>query len=590
MTYHLTKTQRREALAKTTPVWRNETIDEAFSRLARRYAERPYLIAEDAQWSYAETQERSEWLAKGFRALGVGYGDRVALLVANYAVFAPLALAAWRVGAAIIPVNFAYKAGELDYVLKQSRCKLLVTMTTFRDADYLAMLDSVAPQWQRDLASHYPEMRHVVSIGTAREGLTTVDDLMERGRADAVPLPQNPAYPSDTAVIMYTSGTTGSPKGVRHSHAQQLRNTYSLALHRAYEDGRRIIFSLPLYHAFAFSVGLLGVIWVGGSVVMRPVFDPEDILRSIQRHRPTDCLFVPTMAMSVVEHSRLKEYDLSSLYACLSSAAATPRWVWEKLISGLGISELTTGYGMTETTATELMTEPDDGIDKVEETIGHLMNGGAAGVPEWGGLVAQLRIVDPSCGQDAVPGSEGELYWNTPFATEGYFEMPEATAALYAADGWLKSGDIGRIRPDGYVQLTGRAKEQYKSGGELVSPKEVEIVLCTHELVSQAYVFGLPDERWGEIGAAYVVPVVGATPTEAELQEWCKTRLAKYKLPRHILFCDEASLPKTATGKVQKFNLVERAKTVLGIIEATARKHDDALADEQTVRDAGARR
>lgn len=567
MGFHLSIADRRKALASDNPVWRDETIDQAFQRLAAKYGDRPYIFADDADWTYAQTQERAEWLAKGFRSMGVGHGDRVALLVANYAIFAPLALAAWRLGASVIPVNFAYKAAELDYVIRQSKCKLLVTMVTFRDADYLAMLDSVAPGWQDDVSAHFPELHAVVSIGEARKGLTTVADLMARGRQDAAPLAPNPAQPSETAVIMYTSGTTGGPKGVRHSHEQQLRDTYTLALHRAYEDGRRIIFSLPLYHAFGFSVGLIAAIWVGGSVVMRPIFDPEDIMRNIQRHRPTDALFVPTMAMAVVEHPKLKEYDLSSLFACLSSAAMTPRWVWEKLVAGLGLSELVTGYGMTETTAAELMTEPDDTIDKVEETIGHLMNGGVAGIPELGGLVARLRIVDPATGMDVPEGSQGELYWQTPFATAGYFEMPEATRALFNDEGWLKSGDLGRLRPDGYVQLTGRVKEQYKSGGELVSPKEVEIVLCNHEQVSQAYVFGLPDDRWGEIGAAYVVPVAGTAPSERELQEWCKSRLAKFKWPRHILFCDEADLPKTATGKVQKFNLVKRAKRVLGMAD-----------------------
>jgi len=298
---------------------------------------------------------------------------------------------------------------------------------------------------------------------------------------------------------------------------------------------------------------------------MRPIFDPEDIMRNIEKYRPTDALFVPTMAMAIVEHPKLKDYDLSSLFACLSSAAATPRRVWEKLITGLGLTELVTGYGMTETTAAELMTEPDDSIDKLEQTIGHIMNAGVAGIPELGGLVARLRIVDPVTGEDVPPGAEGEFLWDTPMATKGYFAMPEATKALFNEDGWLKSGDLGRIRSGGYVQLTGRAKEQYKSGGELVSPKEVEGVLCAHKDVAQAYVFGLPDERWGEIGAAFVVPVIGTDPSEAELQQWCKTRLAKFKWPRHVFFCDAENLPKTATGKVQKFRMTELAKQKLGL-------------------------
>jgi fatty-acyl-CoA synthase len=568
MTDHPSIAERRKALERDNPQWRNETIDEAFRRLAEKYRERPFVIADDGAWTYAQSQERAEKLAKGLRSLGVGHGDRVALLIPNYAIFAHLALATWRLGASVVPVNFSYKATELDYVIRQSQCKVVLTLETFRDLDYLAMLDQIAPGWQINLAAHYPDLKAVIRVGGSRPGMMTVEDLEKIGASDSRPLSKSPASPSETAVIMYTSGTTGAPKGVQHSHDQQLRDTYCLALHRAYEDGRRIIFSLPLYHAFGLSVGLIACIWVGGSVVLRPIFDPEDIMRNIEKYRPTDALFVPTMAMAIVEHPKLKDYDLSSLFACMSSAAATPRRVWEKLITGLGLTELVTGYGMTETTAAELMTEPDDSIDKLEQTIGHIMNAGVAGMPELGGLIARLRIVDPVTGKDVPPGGEGEFLWDTPMATKGYFGMPEATKALFNKEGWLKSGDLGRMRSDGYVQLTGRAKEQYKSGGELVSPKEVESVLCAHKDVAQAYVFGLPDERWGEIGAALVVPVVGTDPSEAELQEWCKDKLAKFKWPRHVFFCDAENLPKTATGKVQKFRMIEFAKQKLGLDKA----------------------
>ena len=305
--------------------------------------------------------------------------------------------------------------------------------------------------------------------------------------------------------------------------------------------------------------------WVGGSVVLRPVFDPEDIMRNVEKHRATDALLVPTMAMAIVEHPKLNDYDLSSLFACLSAAAATPRRVWEALINGLGLTELVTGYGMTELTCAISMTEPDDPIDKLEQTIGHVMNAGSAGIPELNGLIARVRVVDLFVGKDVPEGGEGEMLWDSPMNTSGYFEMPEATKALLAEDGWLKSGDLGRMRPDGYLELTGRSKEQYKSGGELVAPKEVETVLCAHPDVAQAYVFGLPDDRWGEIGAAFVVPTVGASPQAEDLQDWCKERLAKFKWPRHIFFRSAETLPKTQTGKIQKFRMIEIAKTELGL-------------------------
>jgi fatty-acyl-CoA synthase len=269
--------------------------------------------------------------------------------------------------------------------------------------------------------------------------------------------------------------------------------------------------------------------------------------------------------MAIVEHPKLKDYDLSSLFACLSAAAATPRRVWEALINGLGLTELVTGYGMTELTCAISMTEPDDPIDKLEQTIGRVMNAGSAGIPELGGLIARLRVIDPLAGKGVPDGREGELLWGSPMNTSGYFEMPEATRALLIEDRWLKSGDLGRLRPDGYIELTGRSKEQYKSGGELVAPTEVEAVLCAHPDVAQAYVFGLPDELWGEIGAAFVVPTIGALPRAEDLQDWCKARLAKFKWPRHVFFRSAESLPKTQTGKIQKFRMIEIARKELGL-------------------------
>jgi fatty-acyl-CoA synthase len=559
-------TERRKALEKDNSPWRSEeTVDGAFQRLAAKYADRHYLIGDDGEWTYAQTQERAESLAKGLRSLGVGYGDRVALLMPNYAAFAPLAFAAWRLGASIIPINFSYRAAELDYVIRQSRCKVLVTLESFRDLDYLGMLDEVAPGWPAKLDAHYPDLKAVVRIGGNRQGVMTFDDLMAAGKADSTPLAKSPASGHEIAVIMYTSGTTGAPKGVQQSHQQQLRSSYCAALHRAYEDGRRIIVALPLYHAFGLVIGQVACMWVGGSVVLRPVFDPEDIMRNVEKYRATDALLVPTMAMAIVEHPKLNDYDLSSLFACLSAAAATPRRVWEALINGLGLTELVTGYGMTELTCAISMTEPDDPIDKLEQTIGHVMNAGSAGIPELNGLIARGRVVDLFAGKDVPEGGEGEMLWDSPMNTSGYFEMPEATKALLVEDGWLKSGDLGRMRPDGYLELTGRSKEQYKSGGELVAPKEVETVLCAHPDVAQAYVFGLPDDRWGEIGAAFVVPTIGASPQAEDLQDWCKERLAKFKWPRHIFFRSAETLPKTQTGKIQKFRMIEIAKTELGL-------------------------
>ncbi|MDP6814444.1 MAG: AMP-binding protein, partial [Alphaproteobacteria bacterium] len=432
--------ERRRALARRHPVWRPQTLDRMLRRQAESFGGRPMVITDEGTWSYAEVVEMAERLARGLHAGGVGPGDRVAMVMANHAIFIPLALAVWRLGASLIPVNFAFQARELGYVIGQSACRTVVTMAAFRDLDYLAMLDELAPGWEGGAHDRFPELRQVITFGGGRTGVPTVDDILARGAAETAPLYDNPATPDDPAVIMYTSGTTGAPKGVLQSHDSLLRNGYATAMQRAFEDGRRMLFSLPLYHAFALVSGTISCFWAGGAIIPRLVFDPLDTLQACERHRATDILFVPTMAMAVVEHPDIGNYDLSSLFACQSAAAATPVRVWQQLAEGLGLPELVTGYGMTELSAATTMTEPDDPLLRLEQTVGRVMRGGAAGMPELGGLVAEYRTADPYSGEFLPDGAEGELVCRSPFATTGYFAKPAETEALFLPGGWLRSG------------------------------------------------------------------------------------------------------------------------------------------------------
>lgn len=551
---------RREQLAAMYPTWPGLTIDRQFDSITKQYPQRACVTGDDGNWTYAEVQSRSLDYASALRALGVTYGDHVSVLFANYASFLPIALAVWRLGAVVVLVNYSLKAKGVGYVIEQSRSKVLITMSQFRDNDYMAMLDELVPDWMTGNLHPYTHLKHIVTFGAARPGILTTDELLINGRSlNQAPI-SNPANADDVAVIMYTSGTTGRPKGVLKSHDQELRDSYAIALQRAYGTDHSVIFSVPIYHAFGFGIGLLSTFWVGGRAILRPRFQVLDMLQQIEKYRPTDCLLVATMAIAIVEYPQLSSYDLSSLSKCMFSSASAPEWIWPKIKEGLGVSELVTSYGMTEITGSQLMTEPDDDIEKVQHTVGHIIQAGVAGVPAWGQRLARLKIVDPASGLEVAAGESGELYWDTPCATRGYFEMPDATRELYSDDRvWLRSGDVGRMRPDQYVELIGRCKDQYNTGGEVVAPREVEDILNAYPGVSQSYVFGLPDERWGEIGAACVVPEPGVTLTAVELQQWSRERLAKYKWPRRIFFCTEEDLPKTASGKVQKFRLVERA-------------------------------
>ncbi|GAB3075154.1 class I adenylate-forming enzyme family protein [Nocardioides zeae] len=558
--------ERRARLAERFPVWEPLTLDAWFDRCAAAYPDRPLVVTDRRTATYAEVVAESRELARGLRELGVRRGSRVGMVLANVAEFVPLKIAIARLGAVAIPFNYLYRRDELAYVLDQSGCEVLVTMDAFSGLDYLQMLDEIVPAWrdpafaERPAGAAGPEaLRRVVVLapdGSVADGLLSLDGLRELGRA--VPGELEPAGhgPHDVADMLYTSGSTGSPKGVLVTHDAVLRTAYASALTRAFGDGRRILFSLPCYHMFGYVEGILSCTFVGGAAIMQTSFSATGYLEGIERHRADDILCVPTMAVAMVEAPDRGRYDLSSLGAVLCGSAPAPVWLWETVRDEFAVSEIVTGYGMTECGGAMTLTLPEDELVLTSTTVGRPKLAGAAGVPGAGTLCTYVTV-DPLTGEPLPSGATGELVSAGPTMMIGYHGKPEETAAAMLPDGRVRSGDLGRVDERGYLVLTGRSKELYKSGGELVMPKEVEDVLAAHPAVSQVYAIGLVDERWGEIGCAVVVRVPGATATEADLLAHAKERLARFKVPKRVVFLDAADLPTTPTGKVQKFRLVQ---------------------------------
>lgn len=549
---------RRAALRERRPQWRERTLAQALDEASAQWGPRPLVITDDAALTYAEVAEQAHRLADGLAALGVRPGDRVGLLMANYPNFVPLKFAVAMAGAVAIPFNYLYQRDELAYVLRQSRCSVLLTMTGFGGLDYLAMLDEIVPGWGSGAQPALPELAHVVTFSTdgrSRDGVLDVAGLDALGaRNEGIGQPATD--PQQIADILYTSGTTGSPKGVMVSHDAVLRTAYATALTRAFEDGRRILFSLPCYHMFGYIEGLLGAMEVGGAIIPQTAFDPARYFAGIEAHRATEILAVPTMTVALLQHPDRVTRDLSSLVALLSGAAPAPTWVYERARAELGVVEITTGYGMTECGGAMTMTRPEDPLTQHTQTVGAVKIAGAASV-SGSDLLCTYRTIDPVTGDVLPSGAEGELVSAGHTMMAGYWEKPEETAAALR-DGWVHSGDLGRVREDGYLQITGRSKELYKSGGELVMPKEIEELLTGQAGVSQAYAVGVPDERWGEIGCAYVVLDPGATVSTEDLLQLCRDKLARFKVPKHIRIITADELPTTPTGKVQKFRLVQQ--------------------------------
>jgi fatty-acyl-CoA synthase len=569
--------ERRRALQDRYGAWTPRTLDGFLDRCAAEFADRPFVLTDARTLTYAEVARQAERLGRGLVSLGVEPGDRVGLLMANHLEFVPLKFAVAGAGAVAIPFNFLYREAELAYVLAQSRCNVLVTMTSYGDLRYLEMLDRIVPGWERGaevLGKRFPELRQVVALVTddapLRAGVLDVAGLEELGaRADAPPAP-GAASPDDLGDILYTSGTTGSPKGVMVTHDGVLRTGYASALTRAFEDGRRILFSLPCYHMFGYVEGILSAMYVGGAIIPRLRFSPGDYFAAIERHHATEMLAVPTMTVALLEDPARRSHDTSSLFAMLSGAAPAPVWLWEKVQAELGVSELTTGYGMTECGGAMTLTLPEDGVARHAGTVGRPKLAGSAGMPGAGvgseaaaaiAPVCEYRTADPLTGELLPDGAEGELISRGPTHMLGYWDKPEQTGRALVG-GWLHSGDLGLVDADGYVKVTGRSKELYKSGGELVMPKEIEDLLTRQPGISQAYAVGLLDDRWGEVGCVWVVYEPGSAADPEALLEVCRSQLARFKVPKLMLEIDSEALPRTPTGKVQKFRLIEMAGEV----------------------------
>jgi fatty-acyl-CoA synthase len=558
---------RRAALRAAWPAWQPATLSDFLSSRAALYGDRPFVITDDETISYASADAWCTQLADGLAGLGIGPGDRVGVLMANYPEFVPVKFAIARAGAVAIPFNYLYRTAELGYVLRQSQCNALITMTGFSDLDYLAMLDEIAPGWEGGPTAALPDLRAVVLLDTggpgSRDGVLDVPGLAALGARQPGAADASAVTPDSPGDILYTSGTTGSPKGVIVTHDAVLRTSYASALTRAYQDGRRILFSLPCYHMFGYVEGLLSVMFVGGAIIPRTTFSPADYAASIERHRATEILAVPTMTVALLEYPGLPGHDLSSLSAILSGAAPAPVWLWQKVQAELGVTEITTGYGMTECGGAMTLTLPEDPLEYHAGTVGRPKLAGAAGLGDRDGDLCQYRTADPVTGEPLPAGAEGELVSAGPTHMLGYWGKPQETAQALR-DGWVFSGDLGLVQPDGYLRVTGRSKELYKSGGELVMPKEIEDLLTRHPGVSQAFVVGVPDERWGDAGCAFVVPEPGATVDADELLALCREKLARFKVPKHLMVVQAADLPTTPTGKVQKFRLARRAADQLG--------------------------
>jgi fatty-acyl-CoA synthase len=563
----LTPAERRQRLEGLFPVWNTATLSQFFDAMADRYPQRPLILCDDRAYSYREIMQWSRRLASGLIACGVRTGSHVALILGNFPEFVALKLAIARIGATAVPVNFLLRRTELQYILEQSDSVALITMSALRDLDYLEELDAIVPGWERRGGGEaLPKMRHVFVYPTSpleRPGLRTLNDLANLGTLESdfeLARREADGHPYDCCDVIYTSGTTGRSKGVMLTHDMVLRTAYASAYTRAFEDGRRILFALPMYHVFGYIECLVACAFAGGAIVPRVIFDAQQMLDAAERHRASEFVCVPTMTLKLLEVARTRGFDPSHLVAFFNSGGVNTPTIWGQIRELFAPREILTAYGMSETTASTTCTLPEDPDERLLTTNGRLKPAGIAGDPALGGVLAIYKSVDPETREDLAPGEPGELLAWGPAVTQGYYNKPEDTRAAFTADGWLHTGDVGIVAEDGYLTLLGRIKESYRCGGEMVIPLEIEELVSQHPGVAQALVVGVPDPKMGEVGCLCVVPTATGCPDAQELINLCAQRLARFKVPRHVIFIAVQDIPTTATGRPQKFKLAELAR------------------------------
>ena len=543
----MTPQERRLLIEARFPAWEVLTISGALDRAVKAYADRPLIITDARTWSYAEVQAWSRRIASGLIAHGLKVGEHVALDMANYPEFVAVKFAIARASGVCVPVNFLLRGQELAYVLDQSDAAMLVTMSEFRGLDYVAELERIKPD--------IPHLRHIFTL-PALESLAA-----SATPASDAELARREASADGTAMsdIIYTSGTTGRSKGVMLSHDMVLRAAFSSAIAGAFEDGRRMQFAMPMYHVFGYTECLLAVLFVGGAIIPHLVFDPEAMLDAAERHRTTELVGVPIMTQKFIDAARTRGFDSTNLLVMFNSGGMNPPSIWSDIREVLRPREMRMGYGMTETCASATSSVPEDDDARLLTTHGRFKPANVAGDPAIGGRVAVYKTIDPETLADLPPDSEGELVVRGPIVTRGYYKKPEETEAAFTPDGWFRTGDVGRVSAEEYVTLTGRIKETYRCNGEMVMPREIEMLFDDHPEIEQALVVGVPDPVAGETGCLCIVARAGQAPNPEALIAICAQQLARFKVPRHVLFLAAGDIPLTVTGRPQKFKLAQLA-------------------------------
>jgi acyl-CoA synthetase (AMP-forming)/AMP-acid ligase II len=531
-------------MTTVSPLKATETIPGVLAETVARHGDRVALIDGDTASSYRQLDEQVDQAARALVGSGVTAGDRVAIWAPNIVEWVPTALAIYRVGGVVVPINTRYKAAEAAYVLQKSGAQLLFTVDGFLGSDFVGMLDD---------AKRPPGLRGIILMRGSRAGATSWSSFIDRGAlvtASEVHGRSAAVRPNDVSDIIFTSGTTGLPKGAMLSHGASVwawRNWNEVV--GLFETDRYLIV-FPFFHTAGLKGALLGSVIAGCAMLPHPVFDVPSVMRQITDHEVTVLPGPPTVFQSMLDHPEIAQLDVASLRLAVTGGASVPVELIRRMRSELPFQSIVAGYGLTETVGIVSTCRADDPPETLAHTCGRALPG------------VEIAIAGDK-GHRLGPEETGEVLTRGPNLMAGYFENEEETALSLDSDGWLHTGDIGLLDKDGNLRITDRMKDMFIVGGFNAYPAEIENAISGHPAISQVAVVGVPDHRMGEVGVAFVVLRSGAALESEELIAWCREEMANYKVPRHVEVVE--ALPLNATGKVLKFELRQQARYLSGI-------------------------
>ena len=534
------------------------TIGALLDRQAQRFGEREALAFAGRRWSFRQLQADSDRAARGLMQCGIQSGDKVALWLTNRPEWLHILFAVAKIGAVLVPINTRFRTADVEYVLRQSDTRMLITTDHAGPIGYLDMVRALIPELatcptpQALQAAAFPELQRLSIVSTRTyPGTLRWQDVVAAGGAVSVKqlaARQHTVDPDATVLIMYTSGTTGFPKGVMHNH-NVLRNVTDEANRMAVRPRDVILMYLPLFHAFGLYEGPLMSVVTGARQVLMEHFDPGEALRLIASERVTMIHGFDTHFHDLMEHSESAQTDLSSLRTGLLAAGLASTEPVARRAQRV-LCHTVSGWGMTEVGVGAALGFPTDTEDD------RCLASGAA-LPGY-----EFKVIDPTTGHPVPYGTPGELCCRGYGVMQGYYKKPEETAQALDVEGWLHSGDMAIMREDETIRFLGRYKEMLKVGGENVDPVEVEALLLQHPAVNQVKVVGVPDARLQEVACACVLLEPGTQAEPEALMAFCHGKIASFKIPRYVLFMKE--YPMTSSGKVQKFKLREHSIEALG--------------------------